>query len=29
MGDKTKMKLEEIKDFGEITELDTKNLFGF
>lgn len=29
MGDKTKMKLEEIKDFGDITELDTKKLFGF
>jgi translation initiation factor IF-1 len=29
MGDKTKLKLEEIKDFGDITELDTKKLFGF
>ena len=29
MGDKTKLKLDEIKDFGEITELDTKKLFGF
>lgn len=29
MGDKTKLKLDEIKDFGHLEEIDSKTLFGY
>ena len=29
MGDKTKLKFEDIKGFGHIEEIDSKTLFGF